>query len=58
MGLISLEEAIRKATSLPASSIRIRDRGMLRKGVCADIVIFDPEAGAVPGHLSAAAPTL
>jgi N-acyl-D-amino-acid deacylase len=41
--LLSLEEAIRKITSLPAGKLRITDRGLLRMGFWADIVIFDPE---------------
>lgn len=39
--LMTLEEAIRKMTSLPAQILRIRDRGMIREGFVADIVIFD-----------------
>jgi len=39
--VVSLEQAIRSMTSLPASSFRIRDRGMLRFGAYADIVVFD-----------------
>ncbi len=42
-GLLSLEEAIRKMTSQPAGKIRLQDRGLLREGFWADIVIFDPE---------------
>jgi N-acyl-D-amino-acid deacylase len=41
--LIRLEEAIRKMTSLPASRMRLRDRGLLRPGMAADIVAFDPD---------------
>ena len=39
--LITLEDAIRKMTSLPAQTFRLRDRGLLREGFGADIVIFD-----------------
>ena len=38
-----LEEAIRKFTSLPASRVRLTDRGVLKAGLWADIVVFDPE---------------
>jgi N-acyl-D-amino-acid deacylase len=41
-GVISLEEAIRKMTSLPARMIGFRDRGLLREGFAADLVLFDP----------------
>ena len=40
--VISLEEAIRKLTSLPASNLRIQGRGQLSPGYFADIVVFDP----------------
>lgn len=40
--VISLEEAIRKLTSLPANNMKIKKRGMLKPGFYADIVIFDP----------------
>jgi N-acyl-D-amino-acid deacylase len=40
--LLTLEEAIRKMTSLPASRARLRDRGILRAGMKADIAVFDP----------------
>ncbi|GIT74268.1 MAG: hypothetical protein Ct9H300mP29_2620 [Candidatus Neomarinimicrobiota bacterium] len=40
---LTLEEAVRKMTSLPAQMIGIKDRGILRKGYKADILIFDPK---------------
>ena len=40
--LITLEEAVRRLTSLPASNLRIADRGALRPGYFADLAIFDP----------------
>jgi N-acyl-D-amino-acid deacylase len=40
-GVLSLEEAVKKMTSLPAQIFRIRERGMLREGMFADITIFD-----------------
>jgi N-acyl-D-amino-acid deacylase len=42
-GIITLEDAVRKMTSLPALAFRFNDRGLLREGYLADIVIFDPE---------------
>jgi N-acyl-D-amino-acid deacylase len=39
--VISLEDAVRKMTSLPAQAFNLRDRGLLREGMAADIVIFD-----------------
>ena len=41
--ILSLEEAIRKMTSLPAHVLSISKRGLLREGYFADITIFDPE---------------
>jgi N-acyl-D-amino-acid deacylase len=40
--VISLENSIRSSTSLPAQILGIRDRGLLREGFAADIVVFDP----------------
>jgi N-acyl-D-amino-acid deacylase len=40
--VITLEEAIHKLTGLPASNLKIRDRGALSAGYYADVVIFDP----------------
>ena len=39
----SLEEAVRKMTSMPAARLRLKDRGMIRKGMKADLVLFDRE---------------
>ena len=39
-----LEEAVRKFTSLPASRLRLGDRGVLKAGMWADVVVFDPDA--------------
>ena len=40
--VLTLEEAIRKMTSLPASRMGLTDRGILRPGMAADVVAFDP----------------
>jgi len=39
---LSIEEAVRKATSFPASILRLPDRGTIREGAKADLVLFDP----------------
>jgi len=41
--LLSLEEAIRKFSALPAQRMRFTDRGVLKANMWADVVIFDPE---------------
>ncbi|MGA2773833.1 MAG: D-aminoacylase [Bryobacteraceae bacterium] len=40
---LTLEDAIRKFTALPAQRMRIADRGVLKAGMWADVVVFDPE---------------
>jgi N-acyl-D-amino-acid deacylase len=40
---MSLEEGVRKITHNAAQILGIRDRGMLSKGMCADVTIFDPK---------------
>jgi N-acyl-D-amino-acid deacylase len=41
--VLRMEDAIRRMTSLPAGTFRLRQRGLLREGYWADIVVFDPE---------------
>jgi dihydroorotase/N-acyl-D-amino-acid deacylase len=41
--LLTLPDAIRKFTALPAQRMRLTDRGVLKQGLWADIVVFDPE---------------
>ncbi len=41
--LLTLEDAIRKFSSLPAQRMRFADRGVLKAGMWADVVVFDPE---------------
>ncbi|MBS7627609.1 amidohydrolase family protein, partial [Candidatus Bathyarchaeota archaeon] len=43
LGILTLEEAVRKVTSLPAQRCGFRDRGILKEGFWADIVIFSPD---------------
>ncbi|MEQ9104642.1 MAG: D-aminoacylase [Rhodothermales bacterium] len=41
-GLLSLEEAVRRLTSMPAERLRLAGRGQLTPGYLADVVVFDP----------------
>ncbi len=52
--VISLEEAIRRLTTLPASNLKIRRRGALQPGYFADVAIFDPAA--IQDHATFAEP--
>jgi dihydroorotase/N-acyl-D-amino-acid deacylase len=42
-GALTLPDAIRKFTALPASRLRLADRGVIKAGMWADVVIFDPD---------------
>ena len=42
LGHLKLEDALRRMTSLPAETFQLKDRGVIREGAVADLVIFDP----------------
>jgi N-acyl-D-amino-acid deacylase len=50
--VIGLEEAVRRMTSLPAETFRLKDRGVLKVGASADVVIFDLEKIADPSSFN------
>jgi N-acyl-D-amino-acid deacylase len=52
--VISIEEAVRKLTSLPASNLKIKNRGSLTEGYFADLAIFNPET--IQDHATFAEP--
>lgn len=43
-GVVPLQDAVRRLTSLPAENLRLHDRGRLSQGCAADVAIFDPDA--------------
>ena len=49
--VITLEEAVRKMTSLPAEQFRFADRGRIAQGYSADIVVFDRDDGRRGGYI-------
>jgi N-acyl-D-amino-acid deacylase len=52
--LLSLQEAIRKLSNLPATNLGLEGRGVLRAGAFADVVVFDPKA--IADHATFEAP--
>jgi N-acyl-D-amino-acid deacylase len=42
LNFLRLEDAVRRMTSLPATTFRLKDRGVIRQGAWADLVILDP----------------
>ena len=51
---LGLTEAIRKMTAFPAQRLGLPDRGLLREGFKADVVVFDAGDGEGPGHAAGA----
>ena len=52
--VLTLEEAVRRLTSLPAGNLGIAERGLLKEGYLADVVVFDPET--IAAHATYDAP--
>jgi len=55
-GVMTLEEGIRKMTSLPAGRARFASKGLVREGMDADLVVFDPET--ISDHADYTRPSL
>jgi N-acyl-D-aspartate/D-glutamate deacylase len=54
MKVLQLEEAVRKMTSLPLGFLGIRDRGLVKEGMWADLTVFNPET--ITNHATSAKP--
>jgi N-acyl-D-amino-acid deacylase len=53
LNVLRLEDAIRKMTSLPATTFRLNQRGEIREGFWADLVVFDPKTVSDPATFAA-----
>ncbi len=53
---LSVEQAVRKLTALPADNLSLKDRGRLTPGAFADVVVFDPKHHPGPCNVRKAAP--
>jgi N-acyl-D-amino-acid deacylase len=42
--VLTLELAVRSSTLLPAKTLQIKDRGLLKQGYYADVLVFDPKS--------------